>query len=223
MKGPEGPTQWAIVDNEKVETAGKYNKAGQALKWAGKIGGPALSMIGLYHGYNSDIEDGKTPGEAVSHTGGSFLAGAGASGGVILGVTIFSGPVGWVGAGAAVVVGTGFSVGFEALYDNSETFKAGVDWTGNKIDEGMDWAAGKIEAGTLWTADKVVNSAVYNTINSEVNNVKHKAGEAVKQVVDGTVNQGKKKLNDIKRSAGEALKEKIFGFKKPKMNWRWNE
>lgn len=41
-------------------------------------------------------------------------------------------------------------------------------------------------------------------------------------MIDGTVNQGKKKLNDVKKRVGEALKEKMFGPKKPKVNWGWN-
>lgn len=89
-------------------------------------------------------------------------------------------------------------------------------------DEGMDWAENKAEEVAQWTVDKITNSSVYNKINSEVNNVKKKTGEAVNRVIDGTVNQGKKKLNDIKKAAGEALKEKIFGSKLPKMNWGWN-
>ena len=47
MKDPKGPTQWAIVDKDKVDKAGKYNKAGKALKFTGKFGGSALSVFGL--------------------------------------------------------------------------------------------------------------------------------------------------------------------------------
>lgn len=223
MKGPKGPTQWAIVDKDKVDKAGKYNKAGKALKFTGKFGGPALSVFGLNQGYKNDIEGGKTPGEAVSHTGGSFIAGFGGSGLATLAMTgSFFGPVGWVGAGVALVVGGGATLGFNALYDNNEKFRAGVDWTGNKLDEGVDWAENKAEDIAQWTVDKIANSSVYKKIASEVTDVKQKAGEAVNQVINETVNLGKEKLNDVKKRAGEALKEKIFGPKTPKINWGWN-
>lgn len=220
MKGPEGQNQWAIVERDKVETAGHFNKAGQVLIWTGKIGGPALSVFGLHQGYKNDIEDGKTPGEAVAHTGGSFLAGVGGSGLMTLAMTgSFFGPVGWVGAGVAIVAGVGASSLFNFAYNNSEKFRSGVDWTGEKIDEGISWATNKMGEGAQWLAGEIVNSSVYKKINSEKNNVKQKAGEAVKQVIGGAVNHGKKKLNDIKRGVGEALKDKMFRPKLPRMNW----
>lgn len=134
IKGPEGKGSFYMIDEKTANRSNTFGKIGQGLKTTSRFLGPALSGVGLYMGYQGDIEDGKTAGEAVAYTGTSFLAGVG--GAALMGAA-FSNPVGLaaVGATAAVIAaGTVTSLAFDWAYDNVEWVENSVDWVGKQLD-----------------------------------------------------------------------------------------
>lgn len=136
IPGPEGENSFHMIDEKTANRSSKFGKWGQGIKTTSKFfAGPVLSGVGLYWGYQSDIDDGKTPGQAISHTGTSFLAGMGGT--AVAATFLASNPVGLAAVGtAAALIGAGTvaSLTFDLLYDNVEWIENSVDWVGDQLD-----------------------------------------------------------------------------------------
>lgn len=168
----DGPNPFVIV-NQAGKGPGIVQNGLKIGKFAKGLG-PALSVVGFGLGVADDMmNDGKTLGEATTHSGTSTLVGVGgAMAGSALTTTALvalgvSNPVGWAVLGGAAV---GFVAvqGFEYLYDNNVLgIKDGLDWTGDKIDQGLNWAGDKIGQGLDFAGDKIGEGveAIGNALN----------------------------------------------------------
>ena len=138
------------VYRNTLSEASKLSKNGGFLKTVGKIvDNPYFKTVSFVLGVSGDLNDGKTFGQALVHTGASTAAG-------LAGAAIFgSNPVGWAGVAA---VGTGYVAYkiFESAYDaNFLGLRDGLDWVGNKIDDGLKWAGEKFNDGRKWAGEKI--------------------------------------------------------------------
>lgn len=133
-----------------LSEASKQLKNGGILKTVGKIvDNPYFKTFSFGLGVLGDLNDGKTFGQAVVHTGAGTAAG-------FAGAAIFgSNPVGWAGVAA---VGTGFAVYklFDLAYNkNFLGIRDGLNWVGNRLDDGMKWAGEKFNDGRKWAGEKI--------------------------------------------------------------------
>lgn len=133
-----------------LSEASKQLKNGGILKTVGKIvDNPYFKTFSFGLGVLGDLNDGKTFGQALVHTGVGTAAGYG-------GMILFgSNPVGWAGVAS---VATGFVIykGFEWAYDaNFLGLRDGLNWVGNRLDDGMKWAGEKFNDGRKWAGEKI--------------------------------------------------------------------
>ena len=118
----------------------KYGKYVKGANWL-------FAGVGLYSGYQSDIDNGKTGGQAVAHNlaglGGGALGAAFTYGATVL---LGASPVGWA---AAAGIGISFvaTFTFEYLYDNN---KFGIQDKIDKVGETLDKVGEAISSG--WDA-----------------------------------------------------------------------
>lgn len=157
IPGPVGEKSFLLLRSASALRGAQLKGLGGTVSSIGKIGGTLLTIGGFALGVKTDMNDGKSVGEAVSHNMVSTGIGAGTSAAVTVLITSISAttPVGWVVLGSAAV-GTAFTMLFESAYE--EYFcglQDGLNWGGGKIDEGIEWISDKAEEGKEWIEDRM--------------------------------------------------------------------
>src|SRR5690625_3733175 len=152
MKSEEEIISAVNIKDPKYSKAIKdaFRQSKEFSKYANYVKGGswALAGLGFYWGWQDDIDNGKTGGEAFTHNlaslGGSAL-GAGVTG---LAVLVGASPVGWAAA-AGIGISFAATFTFEYLYDNNIFgIQDGLDKAGQKIDEW--WSDGKEAVGDFF-------------------------------------------------------------------------
>lgn len=162
LEGVKSGSKFLMLNGEQIAKAAPLRKIAQTVTNLGNyanLAGAALSAVGLYKGFMGDIQKGKTPGQALAHTGTSFAVGTGTT--ALL--TAFFNPVGFAAVGATIAVTAATTLGFEYLYRHDIMgTRTGVDNLGEKVEP--------------------IGQAIYKTIEAGKNlgsKLKNKVGEAV--------------------------------------------
>ncbi|ARJ28909.1 T7SS effector LXG polymorphic toxin [Staphylococcus lugdunensis] len=179
-KGPKGPNSFVQVKRTWGDAIIKDSKE---FAKNGKILGGVITGLGFFISVRSDLNEGKTCGEALSHNALTMSAGWVTS--TIISGTIIAlaaNPVGWA-ALAGIAVGTLAAYGADWAYQNNKLgIKDKVDWLGHKMDPVLG-QLGQTKDQTIKILDNTATN-VSNGVKNTAETVKNTVGEAVNNIGD---------------------------------------